>query len=188
MYPLVNVAMDIENTEKVIAKVLDGSVGFGFVEGLYEPVPTLTDIRCQGDHLVIIASSDRPISCGESPPLSVLLCERWVLREPSSGTRNVFEQFVNNHGGRSSSLNIIMELSSTEAIKSVVKAGLGLGVMSWLAVEAEVDRGELAVLPIREGLITRNFTVLQNRGKFQTRTGEIFGKFITEKICPLNQE
>lgn len=182
LYPLVNVAMDIENTEKVIARVVDGSVGFGFVEGLYETVPTLTDIRCRGDYLVIIASPDRPISCGESPTLSDLLGERWVLREPSSGTRNVFEQFVNNHGGRSSSLNIIMELSSTEAIKSVVKAGLGLGVVSCLAVEAEVSRGELVVVPISEGTIDRNFTILQNRGKFQTRAGEIFGKFIMENM------
>lgn len=180
LYPLVNISMTIENTEKIISKVMDGSLSLGFVEGLYEPVAALADIRFSGDQLVIVASPDF-ITGQHCVALTDLLRERWVLREPDSGTRRVFEQFVQRHGGSGIDLNIAMELSSTEAIKNAVKSGIGLGVMSYLTVINEIKRGELIILDLAEGAIERNFTMLCHRDTFQTLAIEKFSAFITKK-------
>jgi len=180
LYPAVKISMSIENTEKVIGKIIDGNAGVGFVEGLYEPVAALEETCCSGDQLAIIAPVSHPALSNEPLPLSGLINERWVLREPDSGTRRVFENFLTKNGFVSSSLNIIMELSSTEAIKSAVMAGVGLGVMSRLAVVSELERGELKMLPICEGTIDRSFRMLRNRGKFQTKAVEKFCSFFVE--------
>ena len=180
LYPLVNISMTIENTEKIISKVMDGNLSLGFVEGLYEPVAALADYCFSGDQLVIIASPDYA-AAGHCVPLADILRERWVLRETDSGTRRVFEQFVQQHGSHVPDLNITMELSSTEAIKNAVKAGIGLGVMSCLAVANEVKRGELAIIDLQEGAIKRNFTMLCHRDKFQTLAVEKFSAFISKK-------
>jgi LysR family transcriptional regulator, transcriptional activator of the cysJI operon len=182
LYPQVSISMTIENTEKVIGKILDGNVGIGFVEGLYEPVAALTETCCHGDQLVIIAADSYKLPENSPFPVTALTDKKWVLREPDSGTRRVFEQFLTQHGHSPPTLNIIMELSSTEAIKSAVKAGVGLGVMSYLAVTEEIERGELKIVPLREGTIERDFRVLRNRGKFQTRAVEKFCSFFLEQV------
>ena len=83
-----------------------------------------------------------------------------------------------------STLNVIMELSSTEAIKSAVMEGVGYGVMSRLAVLNELKRGELKVIPLCEGTIDRHFLMLRNKGKFQTRAVEKFCSFFLAQVRP----
>ena len=182
LYPQVAISMTIENTEKVIGKILDGNAGVGFVEGLYEPVTALEETCCPGDQLVVIAPASYRSSECQPAPLSRLMNERWILREPDSGTRRVFESFLAQHGFSPSLLNVAMEMSSTEAIKSAVKAGVGMGVMSRLAIHEEVERGALQVLPISEGSIDRNFRMLRNKGKFQTKAVEKFCSFFLEQV------
>jgi len=182
LYPLVNISMNIENTEKVIGKIVDGSAGIGFVEGLYEPVSALEAICCRGDQLVVIAPVAHRALSEEAVSLAELVNERWVLREPDSGTRRVFEKFLTKNGFVPSNLNIIMELSSTEAIKRAVMSEVGLGVMSRLAAISEIERGELKELHICEGTIDRSFWMLRNRGKFQTKAVEKFCSFFLEHM------
>ena len=182
IYPQVNISMSIENTEKVIGKIIDGNAGVGFVEGLYEPVTALEETCLRGDQLVVIAPVSYQTPENEKISLASLLSENWVLREPDSGTRRVFESFLLQNGLVPSSLKISMDLSSTEAIKSAVMAGVGLGVMSHLAVAREIERNEMKVLPLCEGTIDRSFRMLRNKGKFQTRTVEKFCAFFREQV------
>ena len=115
-------------------------------------------------------------------PLAALLDESWVLREPDSGTRRVFESFLTQNKISPSTIKVLMELSSTEAIKSAVTAGVGLGVMSNLAVINEVKRQEVKVVSLHEGSISRSFRMLRNKGKFQTKAVERFCSFFLEQI------
>ena len=181
IYPKVNISMSIENTEKVIGKIIEGKAGVGFVEGVYEPVASVTDTCCKGDQLVVIAPGFYKTKASGPLPLADLVSERWVLREPDSGTRRVFEQFLVNHGQSPASLTVSMEMSSTEAIKSAVMSGVGLGVMSRLAVNGELERGELKILTLCEGAIDRDFRMLRNRSKFQTKAVEKFCSFFIEQ-------
>jgi molybdate transport repressor ModE-like protein len=67
---------------------------------------------------------------------------RWTLliREPGSSTRSVAERYLAGAGYRPTNR---WELDSNEAIKRSVQAGLGIGFVSKLVVEQEVERGEL---------------------------------------------
>ena len=58
-----------------------------------------------------------------------------------------------------------MALGSTEAIKRVVAAGVGLAVVSRLAVGAECAAGALAVLPVAGLRIARPLHLVRRRGR-----------------------
>ena len=185
LYPKVIISMDIENTERVIAKTCEGVADVGFVEGLYKPVTDLEGTCFRGDDLVIIKQS--PASGTKETPVSMaeLLKQHWVLRETDSGTRRVFENFLVRHDYSPAALNAIMSFSSTEAIKRAVIAGAGLGIMSRLAVNDEIRRREISVVPICEGTIDRNFWLLRNKAKFQTKTVNRFCAFFLEQVSIL---
>src|SRR5262249_10316360 len=67
------------------------------------------------------------------------------LREPGSGTRAVEERAL---GRLKLPVRVVMALGSTEAIKRVVAEGVGLAIVSRLAVGAECAAGTLAKLPV----------------------------------------
>lgn len=73
--------------------------------------------------------------------------ERWTLlvREPGSSTRAVADRHLARVGYHPANR---WELDSNEAIKRSVRAGLGIGFVSRLAVEDELERGELVAFGI----------------------------------------
>jgi len=182
LFPKVNITLEIENTEKVIGKTVEGNADVGFVEGLYKPVAELDGECFHGDDLVVIKAASDCERIEEPVSVATLMSERWVMRETDSGTRRVFENFLVRHDFSPSSMNVIMSFSSTEAIKSAVMTGAGLGIMSRLAVDGEVRRDEIVVVPLREGTIDRNFWILRNKAKFQTKTVNRFCTFFMEQV------
>lgn len=92
------------------------------------------------DEVVGIAAPGRvKLRRGKAP---VEELERWTLlvREPGSSTQAVAERYLARAGYRPTNR---WELDSNEAIKRSVQAGLGVGFVSRLVVEDEVERGEL---------------------------------------------
>jgi DNA-binding transcriptional LysR family regulator len=63
-----------------------------------------------------------------------------VLRESGSGTREVLEAALQQHG---QSTTPLVELASTTAIKSAVASGIGPGILSTLAVKGDLRDGVL---------------------------------------------
>lgn len=91
--------------------------------------------------LVVVAPSSHPLAAGKGLTLADLAGERFILREPGSGTRIATEHFMAAQGA---TLNVKLSLGSNEAIKQAVAGGLGLSVLS---------RHTLGKRPAEEGLV-----------------------------------
>ena len=88
-----------------------------------------------------------------------------LMRERGSGTRDVIEMELGRKGVKRSSLHIVMELDSTEAIKSAVEAGLGIGFVSRWAIAKDLRLGSSFKIVDVEGLrIRREFLVAFSAG------------------------
>ena len=62
-------------------------------------------------------------------------------------------------------LNTVIELGSMEAIKELVKLGLGVGILApWIA-RKEIEEGSLIVLPLGRRKLQRRWGILHWRGK-----------------------
>lgn len=93
-------------------------------------------------------------------PPSVLMGERFIVREESSGTRNLMNQFFRDSG---LALRIAMTSSSNETIKQAVMAGMGMAMLSRHTIGLELALGLMRIVPV-EGLpLMRSWFVAHRR-------------------------
>jgi DNA-binding transcriptional LysR family regulator len=98
-----------------------------------------------------------------SKPISLdkLATMPFLQREKGSGTRQTFENFLEQKKLSSENFNIVATLGSTSAVKQAVKEGLGTSVISRIAVQEELDSGILHEIPIRNMEMKRNFYLVR---------------------------
>lgn len=94
----------------------------------------------------------------------------WVLREPGSGTRSVFENAVSKLGLDPRALRIQLELPSNEAVRAAVEAGLGATAISASVAAPSIEAGLLQQVNFR--LPERQFYALRHRERYRSRAAE----------------
>ena len=140
-HPASPVQLAIGNTSKVIQAVLDREVDIGFIEGP-QTHPELLVRRWLEDELVIVAAPSHPLAALVATHRR-LADATWILREPASGTRMAADAWLLEHLGP---LQVQYELGSTESIKRLAAAGVGLACVSRHAVRVELGNGTLVEL------------------------------------------
>ena len=125
--------------------------------------------------LVIIAASDHHLAKETHISLERLDSEKFVIRECGSGTRIAIERFFNR---QQVSLVTGMEMSSNEAIKQAVEAGLGLGIVSIHTLRLELEANKLVVLDIESFPIMRHWYIVYRSGKRLSPVAKAFSEFV----------
>jgi len=133
--------------------------------------------------LVIIAPPDHPLAGRRNIPLAQLQAETFVVREPGSGTFIAMERFFTEHGV---CLTTGMEMTSNEAIKQAVEAGLGLGIVSIHTLELELESGRLITLDVNMFPILRHWYVVHRKGKRLSPVATAFKQFVVTKAGSLS--
>jgi DNA-binding transcriptional LysR family regulator len=145
-FPGINVQMKIANTEEIERLVRDMEVDIGFTGGLIIQSKDLKVETYMEDELVLILPPRHPLGKKKKILASDLNEATFILREPGSATRQVFEQALRDHRTQ---IKIAMELGSTEAIKQAVAKGPGVAVVSKHAVAQETKLGLLSMRRIQ---------------------------------------
>lgn len=125
--------------------------------------------------LVVIAAPDHALARERRIPLKRLQQETFLMRERGSGTRMAMERFLAEHGIKPSSS---IEMTSNEAIKQSVEAGLGLGIVSAHTLELELEVGRLKVLNVESFPIMRRWYVVYRKGKRLSAAATAFRQFV----------
>jgi DNA-binding transcriptional LysR family regulator len=125
------------NTEQIVEAVENQKIELGFIEGPARSRGVKTEPFLK-DELVLIVSTAHEWAERASIPCSDLSAAPLLMRERGSGTRRVVEMALEWQGVKRNSLHIVMELDSTEAIKSAVEAGLGIGFISRWAIAKDL--------------------------------------------------
>ena len=158
-YPGIDIRLGVGNTAQVAAAVHDGVVDVGFIEGAIDN-PMLMTQQVARDQLVIVAGIEHPWSGIDGLEQGRLLEVEWVLREPGSGTRSVFETALQALGISPSELRIALELPSNEAVRAAVEAGLGATAISASLAAPSLEAGLLHL--VRFDLPERAFHVVRH--------------------------
>jgi DNA-binding transcriptional LysR family regulator len=143
-----------------------------FIEGPPHRADLKTE-RFVDDEIVPVASPGHPMVRAAEELQRLPL----ILRERGSGTRNVVELTLKKAGLRISRLRIAMELDSSEAIKSAVEAGLGIGFVSRWALRNELQLATLKVLKIPGLRIARRFNFLYPQGPEPSGPAGVFLRY-----------
>ena len=89
-HPGIEIRLAVGNTAEAVAAVLAGTVELGFVEGPVD-TPSLEVTEVARDKLVVVVAADHPWAEKTAMTARDLAEGEWVMREPGSGTRVVFE-------------------------------------------------------------------------------------------------
>ncbi len=125
--------------------------------------PDGTDLTAESfaPHPTVLVAPPGHRLVGETMHLpSALMGERFIVREESSGTRQLVDQFFRDSGVP---LRIAMTSSSNETVKQAVMAGMGMALLSRHTIGLELALGLLRVVPV-EGLpLMRSWFVAHRR-------------------------
>ena len=165
-YPGVDLHISIANTEQVARAVLQGSADIGFVEGEVDDA-SLTAKRIDGDALIVVVGARHPWVGRKKIAPKDLLATAWVLREPGSGTRSMFETALRQSGIKLSDLRIALELPSNEAVRTAVETGDGATAISDLVVTQSLAARTLH--RVKFDLPRRSFYILRHKERHVSR-------------------
>lgn len=127
--------------------------------------------------LVVVAPPDHPLAGEKRIPLARIAEERFLSREPGSGTRQARTRLFAQHG---LTANTYMELGSSEAIKQAVMAGLGISVLSRHNLRLELESGLLAILDVEHFPLVRQWYAVHLKGKKLSHTTRRFLDFLLQ--------
>jgi LysR family transcriptional regulator, low CO2-responsive transcriptional regulator len=138
-HPGVAIELAVENRDRVIDRLQRNVDDLAVMMLPPDDLP-LECVPFLDNPLVVIASSKHPLASSlRRVPLVRLAKDRWLMREPGSGTRKAVEQFFADERFVP---DVAMSLGSNEAIKHAVSAGLGIAVLSRLAVANQLEGRE----------------------------------------------
>ena len=168
-YPEIEVHLVVGNTAETVKTVIAGAAELGFVEGRADEA-LLSCEEVGHDRLVLVVAPDHPWATRDRVEARDLTESGWVLREVGSGTRSVFESWLEQQGLSPQLLKVALQLPSNEAVREAVEAGAGATVTSELVAEAALRSGTLRRVAI--DLPERPFFVLRHRERYRSKAAD----------------
>jgi len=159
-HPRVQLSLRSGNTEEVVKLILEGKVPIGLIEGPARARGIHTEPFMR-DEMVLITP---PTADSFQLSPQQLLSSSLLMREQGSGSRRVVEVALEKAGFKLKTFKTVMDLDSTEAIKSAVEAGLGIGFVSRWAISKELELGALKVAQVRGLQMARHFSIVTRTG------------------------
>jgi len=155
LHPTISLKLRVANRADVRACLLAGEVDL-VIAGRPPAVEGLLAEPFLPNPLVAIASPEHALTKSSQVPLARLAEEVFLLREEGSGTRAAVEELFEEAG---LSLKPGMVLGHIEAIKQAVTAGLGVSVLSEMAVKRAVQYHRLVILQVQHFPIQRRWYI-----------------------------
>jgi DNA-binding transcriptional LysR family regulator len=174
-HPSIELHCEIGNTKYIQDLLLDNAIDLGLTEGLAES-PELQAQTFQTDELVAITPPDHRLQRARNVTIDMFLREPLIVREMGSGTREVIERALSQRGHE---MRPALMMASTEAIKRAVAAGIGVAIVSSLAIQTELAIRQLAVLDVKNLLVRRPLHRLEVRGKTRSPATDAFIQQLT---------
>jgi len=165
-HPGVEIELAVENRDGVVARLQRGIDDMAVMMMPPEDLP-LDRQPFLDNPLVVIAPAGHRLA-GKRLRLASLAGERWLMREPGSGTRMAAERHFAELGFEP---KVAMSLGSNEAIKHAVAAGLGIALLSMVAVRPPVGRAAattaegLEILKVSGFPLRRRWSVVWRRDR-----------------------
>jgi len=179
--PEVRVTITVHDTAEVIEAVESGHANFG-VTGAIVKGAKIDFMPLATDELVAICHPASPLATRSRVALADLAAADWVMREPGSGTRQVAERALAEHGLEPSELRVVVELGAGEAIVSAVEGGLGVAMLSRYVAEKALALGTVARIDLDLPPIERPFYTVLPKGT-PTRAAEAFAAHLRAELA-----
>jgi DNA-binding transcriptional LysR family regulator len=182
-YPAIELSLDVTNKARVLEDLEKNEVDFSLVSVLPLHLQ-IEKIELLQNKLFLIGNQDFKFKktvydkkLFETLPI--------IYREQGSGTRYVMENFIQKN-----KLPIIkkMELTSNEAVKQAVIAGLGFSIMPLIGIKHELLNGELQIIPVKGFPIKSIWNLIWMKGKNPSPVAKAFLAHLKSEKARITKE
>ena len=180
-YPEVIISLIIGDTAHIIEGILDGSLELGLV-GARAETQKIAQKQLISDEMRLIVPAHHRWANQNHVSMKQLISEPFILREPGSGTLKSLHQSLHDQGHMAEELNVIAELGSNEAICQGIKNGVGVSILSTLAVAEDLRAGKLSALKVDGLHLERSFYLTWHRHRSPSTLYQAFVKFLNENL------
>lgn len=175
-YPEIELVLDVTNRSEVIDSLASNEVDFGLVSILPDKLQ-VENVELMQNRLFLVGNQDRIFQ--EITYDKLLLNELPIIfREKGSGTRLVMERYILEN---QLPVNMKMELTSNEAVKQAVIAGLGYSVMPLIGLKNELASQTLQIIPMKDFPITSTWNLVWLSNKRKSPVAEAFLNYILQE-------
>ena len=168
--------VDVHDSREAVEMVRQGYSEIGIV-GKKIVHPSLTYKNIISDTIVLVGNHDYP----DSLQMEELTSLPFIGREYGSGTLSAYQNALKQHGIHASSLNVVAECHTSEAVKEMASQGLGVAFISNLCIENELQLKKLKIIDVAGLHINRDFYLVFQKKKNFTLPQQV----LVEMLCNL---
>jgi DNA-binding transcriptional LysR family regulator len=152
--------MDVTNKSKVIESLKHNEVDFALVSVLPSGME-VEKLDLLQNKLYLVGNSKSKLK-SLLPSKKIFESLPLIFREQGSGTRQTMEKFFESH-----QIHVLpkMELTSNEAVKQALLAGLGYSIMPLIGIRNELHNNELQIIPVKGLPIKTTWRLIWLKGK-----------------------
>ncbi len=169
-HPHIKVEVKRSLASRIASEVLGRGVEIGVVS--FRPADqAITSIPVVMDELALIVAPGHPLAAKETVSVRELGAESFIAHNVASPYR---ERVVHTFAKHKTPLNISMEMPTLEAIKRLVEREMGVALVPRLTAEAEIARGQVVALTVREMRFERRLQLIYRKGATLSHAARAF--------------
>jgi len=169
-FPDHNITLDPGDTPELVDALLHHRIDLALTLEV-EREPQLEFHHLFTDELHFLVGARHAWAAGGQVERADIPRQRHILYSKRSLTFRLVEEYFR---GEKMVLNTVIELGSVEAIKELVKLGLGVSILAPWAARREIGEGSIVALPLGRRKLRRRWGILHRRGKRLDLAGETF--------------
>lgn len=179
----ITLVMDVTNKNKVVESLENNEVDFALVSILPNTL-NVEKLDLLQNKLYLVGSTG-PDFGERSGTQEIFRGLPLIFREKGSGTRQTMESFIErNH------ISVLkkMELTSNEAVKQALLAGLGYSIMPLIGIKNELHNNELRIIPINGLPIVTTWSLIWLKGKRHSPVSKSFLEYLENEKKQIVQD
>ncbi len=172
----IELLMDVTNKNKVVESLENNEVDFALVSILPNSL-NFEKLDLLQNKLYLVGSAETKLKRASSTK-EIFNNLPLIFREKGSGTRQIMESFIERNN-----ISVLkkMELTSNEAVKQSLLAGLGYSIMPLIGIKNELQNKELKIIAIKGLPIITTWSLIWLKGKKHSPVSMSFLEYLKKE-------
>jgi len=176
-YPGIEVSVRTEYSDQIVQMVLADEVRLGLERAISHA--DVVTVPLYEDEVVLVASAQHPFAPQGTARVEELSGEALIMFNRGSSYYTLVDNALRQAGAP---VSPAMELDNMEAAKKMVEQGLGIAMLPKVAVERELQQGELRQIRVRGMTMPkRQIALIYRRGRPLSRASQAFVRLLEER-------
>lgn len=175
-HPLLKIRLQVSNYQHTLESLLNFEIDMGLVASDCVQSSVETELWKE-DILYMCCSMNHPALQITEASKDILARQTWIVRETGSGSRILFDKISREADFNP---NISLEMGSNEAIRIAILNGMGLGCLSMLLIQNDVQSGKIVLLDLPDMHFKRPLNMITLANHYQSPAVSQFKNYLRQ--------